>query len=235
MLATTILAQQLEQYQQLGFHQCEQLCQQLQLVQTMQKQRIQQANQDLLSNQDYQQVTAFLFEHFYSQANMSLLAEQLDKALQEKIKIDRFLPQHVLDAAIAGFDLAYLTLKLDEQIAQYLINQRLEVTLLNIQQAILTLNQLKDRQQQLDLLAQLSDALNQYSRSFFIQSAFKLAKNTAYRRQFNFLYDYLAQAFRAVRATPQSKHFFTLLIEQEKLFLVQLFRSFDDIDELATT
>ena len=235
MLTTTILAKQLEQYQQLCFHQCVQLCEQLQLVQAIQKQRIQQANETLFKNQHYQQIAAFLLEHFYSQPNLALLAQQLDKALQEKIKLDRFLPQHVLDAAIAGFDLAYLTLKLDEQIAQYLIDQQLAATPAHIQQALISLNQLNDRQLQLDLLAKLSSALNQYSRNFFIQSAFRFAKNTAYRRQFNFLYDYLAQAFRAVRATPQAKHFFKQLIEQEKLFLAQTFHPSVDIIEPTTT
>ncbi len=223
MLATTRLAQQLEHYQKLGFHQNPSLAMQLKAVQVGQKKRMQHIHQDLFEQPQYQQIVTFLLEHFYCQHNISLLAQQLDKALQEKIKLDRFLSKNILETAILSFELAYLTLKLDEQIAQYLLEQQLEPTIDHIHHAIVQLNQEASRQQQFNLLTKISAALYQYAHSFFIQSAFKLAKSTAYRRQFHFLYDYLAHAFKTVRATPHCNDFFNEFIAQERKFLTATF------------
>lgn len=216
MLATARLTQQLEHYQQLGFHHNACLAMQLLAVQEGQRQRLQQQHHHFFEQPHYQPIICFLMEYFYCQQHIVELAQQLDKALQEKIKLDRFLSKNILEAALLSFELAYLTLKLDEAIAQYLLDQQLLPTPDHIQHAIIQLNQQYPRQQQLDLLASVSAALHQYSHNFLIQSAFKLAKSTAYRREFHFLYDYLAQAFKAIRATPHCQHFFNHLIAEER-------------------
>ena len=222
MLATAILAQQLEHYHQLCFLQSVPLATQLEEVLVWQKQRMKRIHQPLFTQPHYQKISIFLLEHLYSHAKIIGLVSQLDKALKEKIKLDRFLSKSILDAAILSFELAYLTLKLDQEIACYLLDQQLKTNTDNIHRAIIELNQRDSRQQQLDLLAKLSTALYQYSHSLLIQTAFKFAKTTLYRRQFNFLYDYLNIAFNAIRATPQTKNFFTAFIQQETAYLDQL-------------
>ena len=222
MLATAVLAQQLEHYHQLCFLQSAPLATQLEEVLVWQKQRMRHIHQPLFSQPQYQKISVFLLDHLYSHAKIIGLVEQLDKALKEKIKLDRFLSKSILDAAILSFNLAYLTLKLDQEIARYLLDQQLHTNSDNIHRAIIELNQRDSRLEQLNLLAKLSTALHQYSHHFLIQTAFKFAKTTAYRRQFNFVYDYLTVAFKAVRATPHAKRFFSAFIEQETAYLDQV-------------
>ena len=222
MLATTVLASQLEHYHQLCFHQNAALAAQLEEVLVWQKQRMRQVHDVLFDQPKYHAMSVFLVQHLYSHAKIIGLANQLEKALHEKIKLERFLSNSILDSAILSFELAYITLKLDQEIAHYLLDQQLDTTTDNIHRAMIELNQYASREQQLVLLTKLSTALYQYSHSFFIQGAFKLSKTTAYRRQFNFLYDYLTIAFRAVRATPQAKQFFAAFIAQESNYLNQV-------------
>lgn len=222
MLATAILAQQLEHYHQLCFLQSAPLATQLEEVLVWQKQRMKRIHQPLFTLPHYQKISIFLLDHLYSHAEIIGLVNQLDKALKEHVKLDRFLSTSILDAAILSFELAYLTLKLDQEIARYLLDQQLKTNTDNIHRAIIELNQYDSRQQQLNLLAKLSTALYKYSHSLLIQTAFKFAKTTAYRRQFNFLYDYLTIAFTAVRATPQTKNFFKAFIQQETVYLDQV-------------
>lgn len=222
MLATAILSQQLEHYHQLCFLQSAPLANQLEEVLVWQKQRMERIHQPLFALPPYQKISILLIDHLYSHAKIIGLVNQLDKALKEKIKLDRFLSKSILDAAILSFELAYLTLKLDQEIARYLLDQQLKTNSDNIHRAIIELNQRDHRREQLNLLAKLSDALYQYSHSLLIQTAFKFAKSTVYRRQFNFLYDYLSVAFTAMRATPDSKSFFKTFIQQETAYLNQV-------------
>ncbi|XID74573.1 hypothetical protein ACF3NA_08590 [Alkanindiges sp. WGS2144] len=219
MLATTTLSRQLKHYKRLGFHGCPTLAATLINVQHWQKSRMQAVHQELFSLPDNQHISQFLLARLYHFNDLNLLAQQLDKALQEKIKLDRWLPDGVLTAAILSFRLAYMTLQLDEQLARHALEHQLDINDTTMQRAIHDLNQFKVRHQQLDLLEKFAHALHRYSRSLMIQSGFKLAKSTAYRRQFHELYDYLAQAFAAMRASNNPCHFFTTFIAQEKTVL----------------
>lgn len=89
---------------------------------------------------------------------------------------------------------------------------------------MLTLQQYNDRIKQLILLRKISQAFHQYGRSFLTQSAFRLARRTAYRREFNFLYDYLAEAFAAIRSTDRSNIFFEQFIADEKQVLQRIYQ-----------
>lgn len=224
MSAIVTLSRQFEQFKQLAFHNHPALAQQLAAVQHWQTNRMLQAHSLLFNQPRHQLMASFLTTRLYNLNDLMMLGSQLDKALQEKIKLDRFLPSAVLDAAISAFRLAYLTLKLDEQVAKYLLDQG--VTTIkdeHIQQAMLALQQYNARLRQLVLLRQLSQALQHYGRSFLTQSAFRLARRTAYRREFNFLYDYLAEAFMAIRSTDSSNGFFELFIAGEKQVLVEIY------------
>ncbi|RYY79660.1 MAG: hypothetical protein EOO69_05950 [Moraxellaceae bacterium] len=221
MSAIVTLSRQFEQFQQLAFHQQPALAQQLAAVQDWQKNRLVQQHQQLFNQ--HQRIAHFLTTRLYNLNDLIMLGNQLEKALNEKIKLDRFLPHGVLDAAITAFHLAYLTLKLDEQVAKYILDQGVKtIHDEHIHQAMLALQQSDTRLKQLLLLQQLSQALQHYGRSFLTQSAFRLARRTAYRRQFNFLYDYLTDCFAAIRQTGNSTAFFEAFIAAEKQVLLHL-------------
>lgn len=225
MSAIVTLSQQFEQFTQLAFHNQPVLAQQLDAVQQWQKQRMQRMHQSLFSQLQYQRLASFLLDRLYNMHDLNELAKQLEKALKEKIKLDRFLPEGVLSAAISAFRLAYLTLKLDEQVAQYLLDQGITIVDDNsVHHAMLALQQYNARLKQLVLLRQLSQALQHYGHSFFTQSAFRLARRTAYRREFNFLYDYLVDAFAAIRSTDHSNIFFEQFITGETQVLQRIYQ-----------
>lgn len=232
MSAIVTLSRQLTYYQQLQFHHHQDIAQYLAQVQQWQKQRMKHMHQPLFSQCSYQALSSFLLDRLYNRHDLMALAKQLEKALAEKIKLERFLPATVLEAAISAFKLAYLTLKLDEHIAIYLRDQGISIlddSALNddtLHQAMLALQQNKARQQQLILLKQLSHALNSHSRNFLSQGAFRLARRTAYRREFNTLYDYLAEGFAAMRSTSSSSSsdFFDAFIAGEQQLLHDIYQ-----------
>lgn len=225
MSAIVTLSKQFEQFTQLAFHNQPVLAQQLDAVQQWQKNRMLHAHSLLFNQPQHQLIADFLTNRLYNLSNLTKLGQQLEKALKEKIKLDRFLPEGVLSAAISAFRLAYLTLKLDEQVAQHLLDQGITIVDDNsIHQAMLTLQQYNGRIKQLILLRKISQAFHQYGRSFLTQSAFRLARRTAYRREFNFLYDYLAEAFAAIRSTDRSNIFFEQFIADEKQVLQRIYQ-----------
>ena len=225
MSAIVTLSQQFEQFKQLAFHHQPVLARQLAAVQDWQKTRMQQVHAQLFNQPQHQSMAHFLTTRLYNLNDLMMLGGQLEKALNEKIKLDRFLPAGVLDAAISAFRLAYLTLKLDEQVAQYLFDQGITIVYDNsVHHAMLALQQYNARLKQLVLLRQLSQALQHYGRSFFTQSAFRLARRTAYRREFNFLYDYLVEAFAAIRSTDSSNIFFEQFITGETQVLQRIYQ-----------
>lgn len=224
MSAIVTLSKQLSYYQRLQHHHHPDVSDYLAQVQQWQTQRMQRLHHPLFSQPQYQRLSRFLLDRLYSRHDLNELAKQLDKALQEKIKLDRFLPDGVLDAAISAFQLAYLTLKLDEQIARYLLDQGISrIDDHSIHQAMLALQQYNERTKQFMLFRKVGQSLNHYGRSFLTQSAFRLARRTAYRREFNVLYDYLAQAFSAIRSTDSSNTFFEQFIAGEKQVLLAIY------------
>lgn len=192
-------------------------------VQAWQIQRMKTMHADLFNHPGNQPITTFLLKRLYSLKEMKVLAHQLNKALNERIKLDKFLPESVRDAAELGFQLAFITLYLDEQLAVYCMQHgHHELTEEVMRTASIELNHFKLRRKQLILLTQLSKVLHTFGKSMLIQTAFKLAKRTAYRRGFNPLYDYLEEGFYAVKSTPSAAQFFNTFITQEKVLLMRV-------------
>lgn len=223
MSTVEVLSAQLQRYKRLKFHQDKPLRLTIGRIQAWQIQRMKTMHQELFDKPEHHALTSFLLNRLYNIQDMKILAQQLNKALGEHIKLDRLLPDSVRQAAEIGFQLAFITIYLDEQLASYFIQHGYyEPTEENMREASLELNHFKLRRKQLILLAQLSTVLHTFSKSILIQAAFKLAKRTAYRRGFNPLYDYLDEGFRAVKATPSAQQFFNSFITQEKTLLLRV-------------
>jgi hypothetical protein len=219
MSSVATLSKQLVNYQQLEFHHNAQIADYLNQVQQWHHQRMLQIHHRLFTQPNNQAMANFLLSRLYNLQDFELLAQQLSKALKEKIKLDRWLPQTVLETAELGFELAFFTIKLDQQIAIYCLQHQLEINEENVLAAIHHHHQLKARKEQLQLLLKLGNAFHHYSRSFIIQTALKMAKNTVYRRGFDPLYHYLLDGFAAMRQLSSTKYFFEQFIQQEKSLL----------------
>lgn len=219
MSTIVALSAQFTQYQQLAFHHDTALSGLLNQLQQWQKDQMQQRHQALFNTASHQALAEFFLQHLYSLEHLTQLAGQLQKVLDEKIKLERFLPDSISSALVSAFELACLTLTLDEQVALYLRQHQLPITTDAIEQSLQALQQYQPRLHQLALLEQLGATLQQTSRHFWIQSAFKLGKSTAYRREFHFLYDYLGTAFRAIRPSTPNNYFFRQLVQDEQHYL----------------
>lgn len=219
MSSVVALSKQLLRYQQLEFHRHQAIADYLKQVQNWQHQRMLQMHESLFSTSKNQSMADFLLSRLYNLQDFELLAQQLAKALDEKIKLDRWLPESVLHTAELGFELAFLTIYLDQQIALYCLSRQIAVNEQNIVAAITHCHQIQARKQQLQLLLKLGKAFHHYSRSFMIQTALKMAKSTAYRRGFDPLYHYLLDGFSAMRQTNSTKDFFEQFIQKEKILL----------------
>jgi hypothetical protein len=219
MSTIVALSAQFTQYQQLAFHHDAELANQLNQLQQWQKDQMQQRHQVLFSTPSHQALAQFFLQHLYSLAQLTQLANQLQKVLDEKIKLERFLPDSISSALVSAFELACLTLTLDEQVALYLRQHQLPIESNAIEHSLQALQQYQPRLHQLALLQQLGATLQQTSRHFWMQSAFKLGKSTAYRREFHFLYDYLSNAFRAIRPSAPNNYFFRQLVQAEQRYL----------------
>ncbi len=214
------LSHQLLRYKRLKFHHNRPLTNKIIKVQRWQIQRMKTMHAELFNQPGHRALAGFLLKRLYSLKDMRRLAHQLNKALTEHIKLEKFLPESVRATAELGLELAFITLYLDEQIAIYCLSHGdLELTEDILCTASLELDHFKMRQQQLMLLTRFGEALHAFGKSFLIQSAFKLAKRTAYNRGFSVLYDYLDEGFHAVKAAPSAQQFFAEFTAQEAILM----------------
>lgn len=217
------LHRQLQLYKNLQFHFSREIAAKTVYVQRWQILRMKAMHAELFEQPQNQALVNFLLNRLYSLRDMKVLAYQIKKALNEQVSLDRFLPASVREAAEIGFQLACITISLDEEIAIYCMehgHERLTEEILRV--ASLELNHFQMRNKQLMMLARLAEILQSFGKSFLIQSAFKLAKRPAYSRGFAQLYDYMDEGFRAVKATPQARQFFESFISQEKLLVLRV-------------
>lgn len=219
MLKTEQLHQYLNQYQTLELHQDPALKQITLQIMQWQKQRMQNVHVMLFHHDAYQNIVPFFFNHFYHFDALELLAGQLQQALDEKIKLERWLPKEVLDTILNGFHLALLTLKADSELAQLLIARQLDVTTPNLLMVLPEAEQNTVRLEQLALLQTVSIKLYKFAHSFLLRSALKLAQGKIEQRGFTAILEYTQHGMEAMRSNTQSLSFFKQLIHQEKCFL----------------
>ena len=222
MLKTQQLQQYLHAYQALDLHQNNQLKDTTIMVMDWQKQRMQNIHTNLFHHEQYAFIHPFFFGHFYHFDALELLASQLQLALDQKIKLDRWLPNEVLESIINGFTLALMTLEADMQLAKLLIQKNLSVNTENLLAILPEAPQSELRLQQLELLEYIGTKLYKFSHSFLLRSAFKLAQNKIQQRGFSQLHHYIDNGMSTMRAGTHSLKFFKLLVHQEKIFLAYL-------------
>lgn len=219
MLKTEQLQQYLLQYQSLALHQDENLKSMTLLVMAWQKQRMQQLHSNIFTQSHHQLMNHFFFSHFYHFDALELLAQQLEHALAEKIKLDRWLPNEVLETILNGFKLALLTLEADIKLATLLLEKNLTANEVHILSILPEAEQFSLRLEQLDLLQKVSSKLFKFAHSFLLRSALKLAQPKIEQRGFLELHRYIEDGIKAMRSNKKSLSFFKQLVHQEKLFL----------------
>ena len=219
MLKTDYLRQYLKQYASLPLHQNETLKQNTQMMMAWQKSRLTQLYPDLFNQPEKDALKVFMFDYFYDLNTLEMLAKQLKKALDQKIKLDRWIPNEILDSALAGFELALTTLQTDSAIAQHLMSQQLEINDTNVLKGLAQINQNQIRIKQLDLLHDVTQNMHRFAQSLLLRSALKFARSKIEQRGFKPLHDYLQHTIQIMRTQPHTLDFFHSLVKRDKLFL----------------
>lgn len=222
MLKTEQLAHYLARYRQLPFHRHPELKQYTWQIAEWQQQRMQSIHGNLFQDHTYQQVSQFFLSHFYHFDTLQLLADQMQLIIQQKIKLDRWIPREILETLVQAIELALLTFRLDQHLAYLLLKQQLTVNDQNMMLVVEQSDQYKKRIKQLKLFRRLSIKLDKFAHSFVIRSAFKLAKGKMQQRGFSVIHVYLEQGFKVMRETAHAKQFFIQFSHQEQAFLEYL-------------
>lgn len=219
MLKTEQLARYLEQYKQLRIHHSAEVKTLTWQVATWQKQRMQQVHGNLFQSNTYTELADFFHSELYNFDALTELAEQLELMLAQKVKLDRWLPNEILNALVQSMQLALLTIKLDQQLAIQLIQKEQPLNHENLLHIALTCNQRPDRLRQLKLFQSVSQQLARHAQSLLLRTSLKLAKSKLKQRGFAPMYQYLDHGFQVMRSNPHAKQFFYHYAQQEHCFL----------------
>ena len=219
MLKTEQLAHYLKQYKQLRFHQSPKLKSLTWQVALWQKQRMQNVHGNLFQNVAYQELADFFQTELYNFDALDVLDGQLSLMLKQKVKLDRWLPNEILESLVEAMQLALLTIKLDQQLAIHLIRQKRELNDENLILISLEVNQKANRLRQLKLFQSVSHQLSRHAQSLLLRTSLKLAKSKLKERGFAPMYNYLDHGFHVMRSNRHAKDFFIHYAQQEQCFL----------------
>ena len=216
MSAFDALKSHLARYRALEHHQDPALAAQLIAVQTWQKARMQHTHRVLFAKPQHQLMAAYFLNRLYGGADFVVLAGQFERVLLKAHKIEKFAPASAVHTGTLGIELAVLAIELDEQLAKLLQQQHIvEIDDAVMLQAYLDADQADQRNHQMAVLNELGLKLDKYVRSLMIQTAFKLAKNTAYKHDFAPVYDFTAEGFAAMKSLDSAAGFIKTFTQAE--------------------
>ncbi|MEC7121015.1 MAG: hypothetical protein VXW65_14100 [Pseudomonadota bacterium] len=218
MSAFDSLKSLLTRYRALEHHHNTLLAEQLNAVQVWQKNRMQTTHHDLFTQPNHLLMAEYFLNRLYGGAEFNILAGQFERVLEKTKKLEKIVPDSAISTGTLGIELAVLAIELDEQLATLLLGQQQHIVepddarmLAAYQQA----NQAEQRIHQMALLNELGQGLDKYVRSFMIQTAFKMAKNTAYKHDFAPVYDFTAEGFAAMKPLTSAADFIAGFTAQE--------------------
>lgn len=209
----------LARYHALKHHQDQDLAARLSAVQAWQKQRMQATHADLFAQPRNILMADYFLNRLYGGPDFGVLAAQFERVLKVTAKIEKIAPTSAVRTGTAGIELAVMAIELDEQLAHMIRDVLMHQGELDdavMLKAYHLADQHTARLHQMDLLDQLGQALDKYMRSFMVQSAFKMAKNTAYKHQFAPVYDFTAEGFAAMKPLASAADFVGVFTAAER-------------------
>lgn len=204
MSVLTSLKQDLAKFRQLPYHNDPTLATLLSQVQQWQRERLRHTHADLFSESKHRAMADFLINKLYGGEAFNNLAEQLERIIPKAEKLEKFVPDSALQTGVLGIEAAIEAIRLDLQLAQYLqknhpeslsqpLNDRLMI------EAYQAVNEETARHAQIEQLRHVCYQTDKYIKSFVLQKAFALAKSTAYKYNYQPLYDFVAEGFEAIK------------------------------------
>ena len=209
------LEQDLADIWQLPYHQDAALAQTLKEVQAWQRQRIHTTHQALFGVAENQAMGRFLIDQLYGGEKFNILAQQLGRMIGKAEKLEKFIPKNAVATGVAGIIEAINAIKLDLALAQFLHNHALAVNEETMIEAYQAVNAAVARRQQIHDLKTMCYKTDKYLKSFVLQKAFALAKSTAYKYQYDPLYDFIAEGFAAMKTIKSTGAFIEPFCDKE--------------------
>lgn len=202
----------LVEYHQLQYHHDVTLRQRLQQVQAWQKMRMQHTHQAHFSAKNNQLMADYFLNRLYGGTDFDALAQQIERLMGYAHKAEKMIPENAIKTGTLGITLAILAVRLDEEVAQQLLQDYpadSHITDEMMRLTYLKLNQEQDRLQQLTLLDTLGLSLDKYMRSFIIYTAFKMCKGAAQKYHFEVMYEFMQDGFIAMKPLKSAEQFVT--------------------------
>ena len=215
MSALANLQQDLNRFWALPHHQDTALNKKLNEVQSWQQTRIKRTHSELFEQPKNQLMADYFLTQLYGGDEFKVLAEQLERILPKAKKLERLAKESSLEAGSMGIQASILAIELDLHLAQWLLSQDLAVNEENMLLAYRTINEADERRVQINNLKEVCYRTDKDLNSFMLKKAFAMAKGTAYRYNFQPLYDFIDSGFKAMKPLKSVSNFIEPFCERE--------------------
>ena len=215
MASLADLQQHLNRFWALPYHENLALNDKLSEVQAWQRDRIQNTHKNLFEQPQNQLMADYFLTQLYGGDEFKLLAKQLERIVPKAQKVERFAPAAALETGSMAIQAAILAIELDLHLAEWLLAQDLAVNEDNMLNAYRAVNEADTRRIQIGHLKEVCYRTDKYINSFMLQKAFALAKGTAYRYNYQPLYEFIDSGFKAMKPLKSVSGFIEPFCERE--------------------
>lgn len=222
MSALSELQTHLTRYWALPYHDDATLDAKLIEVQAWQRARLQRTHNELFEQAKNKPMADYFLTKLYGGEEFKLLAEQLARILPKAKKLERLAKEAVLETGSMAIQAAILAIELDMHLAQWLVKQDLPVNADNMLSAYQNVDEANERRMQINHLKEVCYCTDKHLNSFMLKKAFALAKNAAYRHNFQPMYDFIDAGFMAMKPLKSVGGFIEPFCKRELIFVEQV-------------
>ncbi|MBO1529899.1 hypothetical protein J3492_01560 [Psychrobacter sp. F1192] len=222
MSALSQLQQHLDHYWSLPTHEDAELKAKLHDVQAWQRARIQQTHSDVFEQKKNKPMANYFLTQLYGGDEFQLLAKQLERILPKAKRLESLTKESVLQTGSMAIQAAILAIELDMHLAQWLIKENLEVNEDNMLAAYRAVDEAEARRTQINNLKEVCYRTDKYLNSFILRKVFSLTKGTAYRHNFQPLYDFIDAGFTAMKPLKSVGGFIEPFCKRELMIIDQV-------------
>ena len=215
MSALANLQQHLNRFWALPHHEDAALNTKLKEVQAWQQARIKRTHSALFEQPKNKPMADYFLTQLYGGDEFKVLAEQLGRILPKAKKLERLAKEASLEAGSMGIQASILAIELDLHLAEWLVAQDLAVNEENMLAAYRAVDEVNERRVQINNLKEVCYRTDKDLNSFMLKKAFGLAKGTAYRHNFQPLYDFIDSGFKAMKPLKSVSSFIEPFCERE--------------------
>jgi len=196
-------------------------CLRLQRLQSWQEQRLNHSHAALLAVPSNRAAIGFLLDEVYGGNDLLPVAQDIRRAVKKAASL---LPDRVMATSASVLEAAILTQELDEALADTLhdsldgpLSEQLYID------AFRALGRQREREHQLELIADVGHHVDRYVRGRMLQTTFRMVRRPVHAAGFGNLYDFLQRGFAAMRELDSAGRLLNQLTETEAQILARLF------------